>query len=214
MYLRKILIIVVVVSSVALWAAAPLKEMNYQGKLTNSSGVALDETVTLAFCIYDTGSAGTALWGETLSVEVINGLFDVVLGKTHPLNIDFDRQYWLELSISTDGEASWERFSPREKIYAVPYAFRSTHADTATNGSVPASSMIQNQNAVLQSANATCSGVLSAPVFELIPDPPDTFTNRVGMLKSTGSATSFKILVFDGTCWRQIYPSIDTSSCR
>ncbi len=104
--------------------------MSYQGKITTSDGVALNGTDTIAFCIYDTSEAGTPLWGETLAVDIVNGLFDVMLGNVHPIDLDFSKPYWLELSISTDGGVSWETFSPREKIASVGYAFRAVYADS------------------------------------------------------------------------------------
>ncbi|MCD6531680.1 hypothetical protein J7K99_04485, partial [bacterium] len=105
--------------------------MNYQGKITTSEGIALNGTDTIAFCIYDTSEGGTPLWGETLAVNIVNGLFDVMLGNTHPINLDFSEPYWMELSISTDGGTTWETFSPREKLAPVSFAYRSIYADTA-----------------------------------------------------------------------------------
>ena len=146
--MRKISLIIVfaLLLLLALFAQVP-RTMNYQGKLTNSAGVALNGTDTIAFFIYDTSEAGTALWGETLSVNIVNGLFEVQLGNTHPINLDFSEPYWMELSISTDGGTTWETFSPREKLAPVSFAYRSIYADTAeyasgSGGGVPSQAYV------------------------------------------------------------------------
>ena len=105
--------------------------MNYKGKLTTSDGTALNGTDTLAFDIYDVSSGGSPLWGETLTVNIVNGLFDVQLGHIHELDLDFSVPYWMQLSISTDGGTTWEVFDTREELAPVSYAYRAIYADTA-----------------------------------------------------------------------------------
>lgn len=102
------------------------RTINYQGKLTDPDGVAIDAPVDIDFTIYDVPSGGTALWTESHSAVTINqGLFDVILGSTISLELPFDDQYWLELEV--DGEI----LSPRQPLTVVPYAFRALNADTA-----------------------------------------------------------------------------------
>ena len=99
--------------------------INYQGKITNSSGVALDGTYSMTFRIYNVATGGTALWSEThSSVSVHRGLFDVVLGETNPINLPFDEQYYLEI------EVAGEVLNPRISLSSVGYVFRSARADT------------------------------------------------------------------------------------
>jgi len=116
--------------------------MNYQGKLTDTSGVAiLDTTGTscagriIGFHIYDTSAGGTPLWGETLCVRIVNGLFDVVLGEVHPIELDFSKPYYMELVVDNDDDGSIsttaDTLLPREKLAPVSFAFRSIYADTA-----------------------------------------------------------------------------------
>ncbi|GEM_PF-1404741 len=110
--------------------------MNYQGKLTDASGVALDGTYSITFRIYDDSTGGNLLWYETKMVDVVNGLFDVQLNLS--INggdtLKFNRPYWITLEVESDGE-----MTPREKLAPVSFAFRSIYADTATvasNGAV------------------------------------------------------------------------------
>jgi len=52
-------------------------KMNYQGYLTDSGGTPIHGTVTMVFSIYDVSSGGTALWNETQSVVVNQGVYIV-----------------------------------------------------------------------------------------------------------------------------------------
>lgn len=84
------------------WAQIP-ETMSYQGLLTDASGTPLNGSYNLTFRLYESDSGGTALWAETHpSVEVVNGVCSVILGKGdpgNPLNLDFDQQYWLGVTI-------------------------------------------------------------------------------------------------------------------
>ena len=108
--------------------ADPPRIMNYQAKLTNSDGVALDGDYSITFRIYDAATGGTLLWHQTKTVTVTNGLFDEQLdlsingGDT----LKFNRPYWIALEVGSDGE-----MTPREKLAPVSFAFRSIYADTA-----------------------------------------------------------------------------------
>ncbi len=105
--------------------------INYQGKVTDTSGVALDGTYSMEFRIYNVPTGGTALWSEThSSVEVHKGLFDVLLGESVPLNLPFDEQYYLEIVVN--GEV----LSPRIPMASVGYAFRAANVDTVNWSSI------------------------------------------------------------------------------
>ena len=120
------LLAVLLVTAAAL--ALPL-EMNYQGKITDPGGVAVDGPVDITFRIYDVSTGGTALWSESHSgVDLNNGLFDVILGGSSPLDLAFDTQYWIEI------EVEGEPLTPREPLTGVPYAFRAGLADSVVGG--------------------------------------------------------------------------------
>jgi hypothetical protein len=93
--------------------------LNYQGFLTNSSGMAFNGTVNILANLYNASAAGTLVWGpETInSVPVANGLFEIVLGATVPLTPDmFDEALYLELTINGT-------VMPRQPLRASAYAF-------------------------------------------------------------------------------------------
>ena len=57
------------------------QKMNYQGYLTNASGVPINGTVQMVFSIYNVSSGGTPLWVETQNVTVTQGVYNVNLGE-------------------------------------------------------------------------------------------------------------------------------------
>jgi len=103
------------------------RTINYQGKLIDSSGVGINDTLNMEFKLYDAESGGNLLWRETLAgVPITNGLFSVILGESDGFDtLSFARQYWLEVKIGD------EVLTPREKLVAVPYALRAGTADNS-----------------------------------------------------------------------------------
>ena len=100
--------------------AQTLHTMNYQGFLTDSSGIPLNGSYNLVFTLYDAESAGNLEWGPEThnNVQIVNGIFQVALGSITPLYTnDFDEP--LFLAVSVNGEA----MSSRQALRSVPYAF-------------------------------------------------------------------------------------------
>ena len=66
--------------------AQPPFTMNYQGYLTDNSGVPVDGLYDFEARLYDAAAGGTQEWGpETHNdVPVKSGLFNLVLGSTWP----------------------------------------------------------------------------------------------------------------------------------
>jgi hypothetical protein len=112
----------------AAWAIPPLL-VNYQAQLIdNTSGAPVDDTVSITFRIYTSVSGGTLLWTETHpSVDVIDGIYNVILGASTPLDPgDFTiANRWLELAVNG------EIFDPRLRLTSVFYALNSANADDA-----------------------------------------------------------------------------------
>ncbi|RKZ31046.1 hypothetical protein DRQ36_03405 [bacterium] len=108
------------------WTAIP-GNINYQGKLTDPDGVAIDGTRQVAFAIYNVSAGGSALWSETHpAVNIDHGLFDVILGSitSFPASLDFSEPYWLEITVAG------ETLTPRQPFTSAPYAFRALTADS------------------------------------------------------------------------------------
>lgn len=96
------------------------RTIRFQGSLGDPNGIPLDGTFTLTFRLYDTETGGSLLWQEAQIKTVEAGLLDVELGSVTPIELSFDKQYWLGVEVESDGE-----MTPRFKLTAVPYAIRS-----------------------------------------------------------------------------------------
>ncbi len=109
-------------------AAVP-QIIQYQGKLTDMSGIGENDTLDIRFRIFDVETGGDSLWAMTIAdVAIVHGLFDVNIG---PIDLPFDEQYWLEIVV--DGEV----LAPRVQLTSSPYAFRAAVADSFTGGVTP-----------------------------------------------------------------------------
>ena len=92
--------------------------LNYQGLLTDGDGGAVPTgDYELEFRLYDVSAGGSPLWSETQTVRVTQGIVNAVLGNTTPIDIVFDRQMYI--GISVDGAPE---LSPRIQLTAAPYA--------------------------------------------------------------------------------------------
>lgn len=110
------------------YAAVP-HLINYQGKLTDSSGTALNGSYNITFRIYDAETAGNLLWQEQYTGVVIQkGIFGVLLGSITALDLAFDKQYYLAIQVGSDPE-----MSPRQRITSAAYAIRAEQSEKATN---------------------------------------------------------------------------------
>ncbi|MDQ7039787.1 MAG: hypothetical protein Q9M35_02505 [Rhodothermus sp.] len=105
--------------------------MSYQGVLTDSEGNPVpDGNYNFLFKIYLQASGGDAIWEESQVVVVSGGLFDAVLGLVSPLDLPFDRPYYLGLSVDGGSE-----MSPRIPLSASPYSLTArTVADSVVTG--------------------------------------------------------------------------------
>ena len=106
--------------------AAINQQINYQGKLTDSSGDAVsDATYSIVFSLYTTASGGSNIWTETQSVTATSGLFSVMLGSVTSLaTVNFNQTLYLGVNVEADGE-----MTPRKVLGAVPAAFESINSD-------------------------------------------------------------------------------------
>lgn len=116
--------------SATLSAQAP-PVVNYQGKLTRSSGSPLDTVVTMVFSLYSDPLTSSYLWRETQpDVSVEGGNFNVLLGNLTAIPIsalDGSVRY-LGLKIGSDPETF-----PRRPFVSVGYAMTASNSDKWDN---------------------------------------------------------------------------------
>lgn len=136
----KRMVLSAVTLTIAVLALAPLatadvpQMINYQGRLTDSTGAPLDTAVSIVFTIYDDSTLGTSKWSETLlSVTVTDGLFNVILGGVNPISdtVFNDTARYLGIQVGADPE-----ISPRTLLAAAPYSYRVSTVDKATGGQI------------------------------------------------------------------------------
>ncbi len=98
----------------------------HQGVIKDD-GLAISGNHDLSFAIYSVSTGGTPLWTETQSgVSFSEGIFNVILGSVTPIDLDFDIQYYIGVSIDTGDE-----FLPRVQLTTSPYSFNAKKADLA-----------------------------------------------------------------------------------
>jgi hypothetical protein len=114
-----------------LWTAqaeAP-KYLPVQGFLTDSAEVPLDGDVDVVFGIYSSPTGGSALWSETRTIQVSQGLFMVYLGEQLPLDLSLFRHHTdLFLSIRVAGDPEFNRL----RLGSVPFAAYAEFTGVAT----------------------------------------------------------------------------------
>jgi len=105
------------------------RTLNYQGYLTTPTGAAVDNpSLSITVKLYLAASGGTAVFSETQTVAVSNGVFNMLIGAIAPLGLAFDRPYHLGITVGTDAE-----MSPRQPLTAAPYAMRAALSDSVGN---------------------------------------------------------------------------------
>ncbi len=124
--MKRVAAVLFVVMAVSLMAQIPLV---YQGKLTDTEGIGVTDVLDIRFDFFTTSTGGTTVWTEThTGVSVEKGLFTVEIGSETPLELGFDVQYFIEITV--DGTT----MSPRVPLHAVAYARRATVADSVAGG--------------------------------------------------------------------------------
>ena len=122
----------------ALAAAGINKQVNFQGKVVNADGTNVTNgSYNFLFCIYTTGSPatactagalGSALWKESKSITVTDGIFQTNLGDTDTTLgsvVDFNTDnIYLGMNFNSNGQ-----MTPLVQFTASPYAFNSDNLD-------------------------------------------------------------------------------------
>ena len=100
----------------ALFSQTP-STISLQGVLREATGAATtDGQLAMTFKIYDVLIGGTALWSETQTITVTNGVYSAQLGASTALNINFSQQYYVGVTVGGT------ELAPRMVLTAAPYA--------------------------------------------------------------------------------------------
>ena len=113
------LILLTIISIIPLFGQVP-RIISYQGFLTDElkNPISGDKILTVSF--YEVPDEGAAIWQEIKVVAVVDGVFNTYLGNENPLNLPFDKTYWLGIKVGAEAE-----LVPRIQLSTSPYSFNS-----------------------------------------------------------------------------------------
>jgi len=185
-------------------SAAFNPEINYQGKLTNASNVAVSNgTYEIEFNLYTQPTGGSPVWTETLDgadeVTVTNGLFSVMLGSTTALTgVDFNQTLYLGVTVESDLE-----MTPRKILGTVPAAFEAANSETFDNLATTsflrsdqadtALSLLTFSNGLISQASSTIFGlttITATTTYLVINGERFTDLTGGGLMMSGGALTA------------------------
>lgn len=101
------------------------RTLSYQGKLTDSLGVPVQDTTYLvAFRLYTQPTGGSSFWNEDQTVRTKGGLFSLFLGSDNPITYVPDAgALYLAMKVGSALE-----MTPRVRIASAAYAFLTERA--------------------------------------------------------------------------------------
>ncbi len=85
------------------------RSFNYQARLEDNIGQPIDDQLAMTFSLFETAAGNTVLWQEGCTVDVVEGLFNVQLGKHTIIPGDIFNMQDAYLKMVINGE----QFSPR-----------------------------------------------------------------------------------------------------
>jgi hypothetical protein len=193
-------------------SAAPNYEINYQGKLTNASNVAVaNDTYNIRFWLTTSPTIATtsAVWTEELTgtnkVQVTNGLFSIMLGSTTPLTgVDFNQPLYLGVEVGGTSTPLWDgEMSPRKILGTVPSAFEAENARTIDNLATTsllrsdvddtASGLLTFTGGFVSTASSTIAGLttdIATTTTLVIGNSPFTSLTGTGLTNTGGVLTT------------------------
>ncbi len=177
--------------------AAANPEINYQGKLTDNTGATVaDGTYNVRFFLYTVPSGGSAIWQETASTTVTNGLFSYLLGSTSPLTgVNFNQPLYLGVEVGGTGSPTWDgEMTPRKVLGTVPAAFEARQLD-----GLATTSFLRSDQADSASGYLTFLGGASTTDFLISGTATTTNLHIAGSLFDVNNSAGFTGYVLQRT---------------
>ncbi|MFZ1754035.1 MAG: hypothetical protein WAU10_09835 [Caldilineaceae bacterium] len=135
----------------------------YQGRLADSSGNPLTNTLNMSFRLYGATTGGSPLWTEEWTgsngVQVSDGLFNVMLGSLTPIPqsvIAGNSNLFLGITVGTDDE-----MAPRVQLGSVPFAVQ---ALTVPDGSITKAKLAPDVSLVPPDGSVTTAKIADGAV--------------------------------------------------
>jgi len=171
--------------------------MNYQGKLTATSGGCLNDTLQMTFSIYPDTLGSPYDWTETqYEVVVKEGVFNVLLGSVDsiPTSVFDGNVKYLGVQVESDLE-----MRPLKPIISVAYAYRSNEADSADFAWTAENADLldgQHASAFLSTANDYGRSGVATDLYEETTTLTDKYVNETGpdsVVAASGTAFLGKV---------------------
>ncbi|MEC7948719.1 MAG: hypothetical protein VX265_14225, partial [Myxococcota bacterium] len=155
-------------------ALAVPAQLTTQGRVLDSTGAPLEDTVDVTFRLMDGESGGTTLWEELQTVTFTSGFYTVMLGADesgNPLEGSVLDQWPLYLEVQLDGEPA---MVPRMAVGSVPYARQAgVAAELAPGADIEAGSLTVDGTEVVASDGTWTGPTPSVDWGELTGVPGD-----------------------------------------
>jgi len=178
--MKKLSTICLLLFSLELAAQVP-KTINFQGYLTDPSSTAIDGTRDMKFSLFDAVTGGNELWFEDKTgVIITKGLYNVILGDTKPVDLPFDKIYFLQVKVGT------EVLLPRITLTSNAYSISSINASNITTGTLNGALVGSGIN-----ANNITSGTISGSIIGTGINASNITTNNLAVGNGgTGAGTT------------------------
>ena len=151
-------------------SAASTGTVAYQGRLADSSGNPLTQTLNMSFRLYSASTGGAPLWTEQWTgpngVQVSDGLFNVMLGSLTPIAqslITGNSNLFLGITVGTDDE-----MTPRVQLGSVPFAVQ---ALTVPDGSITTAKLAADVSLTPPDGSITTAKIVDGAVTQEKLDP-------------------------------------------
>ncbi len=168
-------------------AFAQVTAFTYQGRL-NDRGNPANGTYDLSFSVFSQANGGNAATGPLTNsaTTVSNGIFTVTLDFG---GIFTGTNYWLDISVRTNGNGTFFELDPRQQILPAPYAIM---ANSASNllGVLPPAHLGSGTAAINISGSAASAGSFTGNLSGNV-----TGTQTATVVSAVGSITASNVVV-------------------
>ncbi len=180
------------------------RTIDYQGVLTDGAGEPVsDGTYSITTAIYDTAEGGVPLWQETRPVNVFKSTFSMILGSVTAIELPFDEQYYLGISIE-----GGEELAPRVQMSALPYSIRSAYSESLEGFQADAfaDSAHNHDDIYCQRDELSSSGSINGPDnpvdWSMLKNVPSGFSDGVD---DAGLTSVYSLDAVDGSPVQAVY---------
>jgi len=166
------------------FSADALNTFTFQGRLENADGVPVSSTLNMTFKLYD--NQNNSLWSDSLSVSIVAGSFDLLLGKSESNPIPFtvnQHARYIGLAVGSDPE-----MEPRQEIGGV---LRAGMALSVTDAAITTSKLADSA----VTSNKIANNAISS---DKIADNTVSSSKLAGSSSALTSGTNGQTLISNG----------------